>query len=645
MKLVSLRISNFQSFGASPTSISLESLTFIIGPNGSGKTAVLQSLARLFSFESSLRRIRQTDFHVSAEQLAKGELGNPRTLWIEAQFEFPELQDEKSRHLAVPGNFAHMRLVTEGGIPCVRMRLTAKLDEYGDIEESLEYVLEVDAQGEPVKTAPVQKHERNTIQVHYLPARRDPTDHISYASSSLLGRALRAADWKIEREKIGQLTRSISESLAGHAAIAGIGAQLSSHWGRLHKGTYYADPSLSFARNELESLLRHLTVGFTPGPGDLIVDYSRLSDGQQSILYISLVLSMQAIGRKVLEGANSDFDVGKLRPAIFSLVAMEEPENSLSPHYLGRVIKSLGEFSKNRDAQAVITTHSPSLLKRVSPENIRHLRLGDDRATVVRQIVMPDAADEAYKFVREAIQSFPELYFSRLVVLGEGDSEEVVLPRALQADGLFEDDSSVSIVPLGGRHVNHFWRLLSDLQIPYVTILDLDLARHQGGWGRVRYALQQMLKLGVGPGLTLELIESLPKWNGDDQLGSSERAKKALVFLEEHGVYFSSPLDLDFSMIRHFPAAYGVEQEELQVPDAKVISAVLGKSHGDVGQYSAEQQSYFSAYHSRFKLGSKPVAHIAAMARLSSDEIRAGMPREISNLVELIKIKLSGLPE
>ncbi|RKG67808.1 DUF2813 domain-containing protein [Corallococcus sp. CA054B] len=645
MKLVSLKICNFQSFGFNPTSISFESLTFVIGPNGSGKTAVLQSLARLFSFESSLRRIRQTDFHVSAEQLEKGELEYPRTLWIEAQFEFAELQDEKSRHLAVPGNFAHMRLETADGVPCVRMRLTAKLDEYGDIEESFEYVLEANEQGDPVKTAPVQKHERNTIQVHYLPARRDPTDHISYASSSLLGRALRAADWKIEREKIGQLTKSISESLTGHAAIAGIGAQLSSHWGRLHKGDYYADPRLSFARNELESLLRHLTVGFTPGHGELLVDYSRLSDGQQSILYISLVLSMQAIGQKVLEGENSDFDVGKLRPAVFSLVAMEEPENSLSPHYLGRVINSLGEFSKNRDAQAVITTHSPSLLKRVLPENIRHLRLGDDRVTVVRQIVMPDAADEAFKFVREAIQSFPELYFSRLVVLGEGDSEEIVLPRALQADGLFEDDSSISIVPLGGRHVNHFWRLLHDLQIPYVTILDLDLARHQGGWGRVKYALQQMHKLGTEAGLTLELIEGLPKWNGDDQLMKSERAGKALAFLETRGVYFSSPLDLDFSMIKQFPAAYGVGKEELQAPDAKLVSAVLGKSHGDVGQYTAEQQLYFSAYHSRFKLGSKPVAHISAMARLNNEEIRIGMPREIASLVALVKSKLAELSE
>lgn len=33
---------------------------------------------------------------------------------------------------------------------------------------------------------------------------------------------------------------------------------------------------------------------------------------------------------------------------------------------------------------------------------------------------MPPEEEEAYKFVREAVHAFPELYFSRLVVLGEG---------------------------------------------------------------------------------------------------------------------------------------------------------------------------------------------------------------------------------
>ena len=86
------------------------------------------------------------------------------------------------------------------------------------------------------------------------------------------------------------------------------------------------------------------------------------------------------------------------------------------------------------------------------------------RVSRITRIRLPKKTDEAHKFVREAVQAFPEIYFSRLVVLGEGDSEEIVLPRVLRAKGAPVDEFAVTIAPLGGRHVNHFWRLLATLE-------------------------------------------------------------------------------------------------------------------------------------------------------------------------------------
>lgn len=449
MKLTQLRICNFQSFGPAPTTIDFAQMTFLLGPNGAGKTVVLQALARLFGFDPSLRRMRRTDFHISPEALAAGNVGT-MTLWIEAEFEFPELVEANGQHATIPGHFAHMQLDAADGVPRVRFRLTASLDEDGDVEEKMHYVIHVDAKGEPVNPMVVPKHDRNSIQVHYLPARRDPTEHISYTASSLLGRTLRAANWQAERATVAAHTQGISAALAANAGVQGIGEQLAGHWLKLHKGSYYANPSVSFEHNEIDNLLRHLTVGFTPGHEASMVDFSRLSDGQQSLLYVSLVLAVQGIGRRVLAGELDAFDVDRLRPAVFTLMAMEEPENSLSPHYLGRVIKALTEFAGYHDAQAVVATHAPSLLRRVPPESIRYLRLDAARCTTVKTIIMPAKTDEAHKFVREAVQAFPELYFSRLVILGEGDSEEIVLPRLLQARGLADDDTSLVVAPLGG---------------------------------------------------------------------------------------------------------------------------------------------------------------------------------------------------
>jgi putative ATP-dependent endonuclease of the OLD family len=420
---------------------------------------------------------------------------------------------------------------------------------------------------------------------------------------------------------------------------------LTAKWSEVHRGEYYADPSVSFARNEVESLLRHLSVGFAPGHGESRVDFSRLSDGQQSLLYLSLVLAVQDIGRKVLNGElGAAFDMDKLRPAVFTMIAVEEPENSLSPHYLGRVARALAEFSENDDAQAVVATHSPSLLRRALPECVRYLRLGDQRKTIVKRIELP-TDESAYKFVREGVQAFPELYFSRLVVLGEGDSEEIVLPRLLQARDVLADDASISVVPLSGRHVNHFWRLLNGLGIPHVTLLDLDLARYQGGWGRIKYAARQLLKYAdvIADELTKDQVDEIPAW--DDQQGILIDDDGWISKLEEFGVFFSSPLDLDFMMMQAYPKGYGVKDEDLQKPDETTLIAVLGKNHDAESQYSDEERSYFSAYYAKFKLGSKPTWHLSALAKMDDEDLLRDLPDVLLRMFDRIETELDNLPE
>jgi predicted ATP-dependent endonuclease of OLD family len=641
VKLKTLRLSNFQSFGLQPIEFELVDITYLIGPNGSGKTAVLQALCRLFAFDPSLRRILRSDFHVPFNEAAPPA---ERQLWIEADFLFPELGGDEDSSTVAP-HFGHMRLDEIDGTPRVRFRLTATMGLDGDIEESMVYVLDINADGSPLTIAQVPRSERNHIHVHYLPARRDPADHIAYGANALLGRLLRAVNWDAERTVIQGLTEQISNSLAANPSINAFSTSLKTVWSALHKGNFFAAPKLTFVASEIEALLRHMSVSFTPGHDEQLVDFSRLSDGQKSMLYLSLVLSSQAIGRAVLADKDKSFDADKLRPPVFTVVAVEEPENSLSPHYLGRIVNALNSMTGDDDAQALIATHAPSMLRRVAPESIRYLRLTQERTSHVTHIQLPDAADEAHKFVREAVQAFPEVYFSRLVVLGEGDSEEIVLPRLLQAKGVPVDESAVSIAPLGGRHVNHFWRLLSELQIPYLTLLDLDVARYSAGWGRIEVVNDQLAKFEPTKVLPKDWL--LPKWNTKETPVRTHHCfgdEKTNVFhaLECRGVYFSAPLDLDFAMLVAFPDAYGVEEDE---PDEATIKAVLGKSHHEASQYSKDEQKLFNTYHQRFKLGSKPAAHIDAMAQLTDEELLADMPESLSRLADAVIAKLAGLPE
>lgn len=634
MKLRTIRLSNFQSFGAEPTELALEDITYLIGPNGAGKTAALLALCRLFAFDPSSRRVQRSDFHVPFDEK---EAPDERELWIEADFLFPELADDEDNSTVAP-HFGHMRLDEPDGIPRVRYRLSATMGADGDIEETLVYVLDVNPDGSPLSTAQVPRAERSHIHVHYLPARRDPADHITYGTNALLGRLLRSVNWDNEREEIKDLTDQISNSLAANPSVDAFSESLKSVWGTLHKGSFFADPKITFIASEIEALLRHMSVSFSPGHDENLVDFSRLSDGQKSMLYLSLVLSSQAIGRAVLAGDDKSFDPDKLRPPVFTLVAVEEPENSLSPHYLGRIVNALNAMAKNEDAQALIATHAPSMLRRVDPKRIRYLRLDKDRVSRIAHIRLPKKTDEAHKFVREAVQAFPEIYFSRLVVLGEGDSEEIVLPRVLRAKGTPVDESAVTIAPLGGRHVNHFWRLLATLNIPFVTLLDLDVARLQGGWGRFKYVNDQLAE--HQPEKKLPADYGIPKWNSDKEMVRDY--SNYLEELEKRDVFFCYPMDLDFAMLIAHPDEYGAEYV---APNATTIKAVLGDSHHDSTQYSEDELALFGTYHQRFKLGSKPAAHIDALAQLSDKELIENMPESLGRLADAVIAKLAELPE
>ena len=296
MKLCTLRLCNFQSFGGQITEIGLEEITYLIGPNGSGKTAALQALCRMFAFDPSLRRILRSDFHIPFNEVTP--LAE-RELWVEADFLFPELGEDEDNSTVAP-HFGHMRLDEIDDTPRVRFRLTATIDVDGYIEESMVYVLDINADGSPLTTAQVPRSERNHIHVHYLPARRDPADHIAYGANALLGRMLRAVNWDAERTVIKSLTDQISDSLEANPSINALSTSLKSAWSSLHKGSFFIDPKLTFVASEIEALLRHMSVSFTPGHDEQLVDFSRLSDGQKSMLYLSLVLSSQAIGRAVL---------------------------------------------------------------------------------------------------------------------------------------------------------------------------------------------------------------------------------------------------------------------------------------------------------------------------------------------------------
>jgi len=286
---------------------------------------------------------------------------------------------------------------------------------------------------------------------------------------------------------------------------------------------------------------------------------------------------------------------------------------------------------------------------------VRYFRLNRQvRRAYVRQLQLPKDNEEASQYVRLAIRAYPELYFARFVVLGEGDSERLVIPRIAEAMGVQLDPSFVPIVPLGGRYVSHFWKLLNDLRIPHATLLDLDLGRAHGGAALIADVVS---KLGE---IDNDLSENALVEDGtidpaevdaidDSDLLDEGEDNDWLKALREEGIFFSFPLDIDFAMLSAFPDAYkhpnpggrGPRGGANAIRDKKAVTLKTG---GHPELYNNDYDDEFKWYPYLFLDRSKPETHIAALARIEDDDLAENAPPELTALIEHVKRTL-GLEE
>ena len=696
MYVSSVTLSGFQCFGPEPTTVSLkEGVTSLIGANSSGKTAFLEGLLRLFGTSQSQRRIRRDDFYMSPGENLEDEDVTRRDLWIEARIEAPELLEEENP--AIAPFFQKVR-ITGNGSPYIRARLEATWREdvtpEGSIEEDLMWVLE---DGDPrdeipeEETEPMGAHERGKILVEYIPAQRDAIEEVQHKTGSVVSRLLQAVNWSDQvKNRVENAAQEIREAAADEDAIEVINENLDGQWGELHRGPYDSNPTLHVVKQQFRELIRSVDVSFQPAEVESEHSVEDLSDGLQSLFHLSLLLSYYQIQIEIDQNGVSTTggddpasatpaDTGDGQPAheagpptatsvptpppeeaqddeneeaddqpepdgafigskietpSLVVLALEEPENHLSPYYLARIISQLRQLVNSNRVQALLTSHSASTLSRIEPEEIRHLRLEpDNRTSQVASIQLPNETDESYKYVRQAVQAFPELYFAKFVVFGEGDSEEIVLPHLARALGIEFDPSFVAMVPLGGRHVDHFWRLVTTLGIPHATLLDLDVGRAGAGWKRIEYALQKLLEVGKeegevlnvedGPTLSPEDLETLAEDRGLDERGEM---LEWIEHLKNFGVFFSQPLDLDWSMLQSFETAYhDAAPNEPQGEINNAISTVLNENNAydeaaDAGFYSDEEDERFRWYRYLFGSRSKPSSHLGALSSISPDD-------------------------
>lgn len=658
MQIESVTVSGFRSFGPDPIHVTVApEITAIVGPNGAGKTAFLQALTKLFGVSRTQRTVQRSDFHLGPDESPDDR--DPKDLHIDVLIALPELTDGTATPATIAPVFRHMLLTRTDKHPICRLRLEARWEDdktaEGVVSQDLYWVDCLDPDPPADKKHPVAPADRGLIQLYYTPASRDAAAQIRASTGALAARLLRAIEWtKGTKEAVESASEALGTAFKDEAAVAAIGEALQKRWAGLHDEVVDTRPRLSLVSRRFEDVISRIAVTFEQGPHGLDRGLDALSDGQQSLFYFALAAAVFDLERQVVGGEAKGFLADELSIPALTIFGMEEPENHLSPFYLARIVKQVRSLIGDGGAQAIVTSHSPAVLSRVKPREVRYCRCDPaKRTSSLKRIKLPAGDAEDAKFVRGAMLAYPELYFARFVLLVEGDSERVVLPRLAEALDLLIDPAFVAIVPLGGRHVQHFWRLLSDLGIPYATLLDLDLGRDGGGFGRVKTAIKQLievgvpktklLKLGDGTQLSDAQLEAMHTWQDGKSLSYLEGW---IDSLKPHGVFFSAPLDLDLAMLQAFPAAY-----EATIPTGggprmtaeKAAEAVLGTSGPGTKLYASAFATYpalLPAYRYHFLTRSKPATHLAALAHIKRSDLRKVMPTVLSEMLRHVSDKL-----
>lgn len=155
------------------------------------------------------------------------------------------------------------------------------------------------------------------------------------------------------------------------------------------------------------------------------------------------------------------------------IFALEEPELYLHPHMCRSTYEMLKELSIND--QVLLCTHSQNFIDMEDYKQILIVKKGADGTNVhyVKNELFPGDLKKQFALTKYFTADRNEVFFSRKVILVEGQTERSLLPLIARRLSIF--DHSISIVDCGGKHnLPLFMNVLNAFKIPYLVIHDED---------------------------------------------------------------------------------------------------------------------------------------------------------------------------
>jgi putative ATP-dependent endonuclease of the OLD family len=224
-------------------------------------------------------------------------------------------------------------------------------------------------------------------------------------------------------------------------------------------------------------------LGIAPEYSDKPLDLSELGEGARNFILLSLLRSF---------AENFKFSGNE----IHGLLALEEPELFLHPQarrHLWNILRKIASSGM----QVIISTHSDSFIDTEYFDEIgRVIRIEDtenqgkkctELITCSKQKIIKHCELTGVPKGKATLENISEYYtttsnmklnegfFSRLLILVEGETEELAIPELVKEFDIDCDALGISIIPVNGKNqIPKYWRLYSQFNIPIIVIFDND---------------------------------------------------------------------------------------------------------------------------------------------------------------------------
>jgi len=451
--LKQLRVHGFR--GLDNLEVDFDPTTVLVGTNNAGKTTLLKSLQLALS--NSLQ-ITDDDFFFSEEI-------NRDKIIIDVLFipvdedkkQIPEFEDlwssvftENRIAIDSSGNqILSFRTIIEENL--IRKSYTKKqylIDEWPDFEDA-------------PNSFWYQQDYQNSLNFYfdeipffYLDANRDILEDLK-SKNSFLGKILSSINYNdADKKLIEDLIKDLNkETIERSDVLTNIHTVLE------ELDTAMDNPNNSVDITTFTKKIRDLNKGVKINYSQFSMEYHGMGTRSWSSLLILKAFILQN-----MKLANES------QVAYYPIIAIEEPESHLHPN----AQKKLYSQINNIIGQKIVATHSSYIAGSSRLKEIRSINKTNLKTTIGKLEESSYTAEDIRKINRQVINTRGELFFSKLVILFEGETEEQALPITIEKH--FQKSSielGVDFIGVGGSgNYLPFIRFFETFNIPYLILSD-----------------------------------------------------------------------------------------------------------------------------------------------------------------------------